>query len=826
MGVVYEGEDRRLLRPVALKFLPVEWSLDQDAKRRFQREARAAASLDHPNICTVFEVDETKDGQLFIAMARYDGRTLKQHIVDGPLSVELARDVAIQTARGLGKAHQAGVVHRDIKPANLMLTEDGVVKILDFGIAKIKDTSATSPGQRFGTTAYMSPEQLRAGTVDGRTDIWSLGITLYEMLTGERPFDSSHELAVIYSILNEDLQSKLASATEIPEDLRRVIRRCLAKEPADRYQSAEELLRDLEGSSPGGLETRWTAVIESRRRMAAAVLVLAAVVVAMAFWLPRLARPVSPVDIAVLPLASVGAEQELVDGLAYVVASALTSVAHAAGDMSVVPFGEIIRDSVLNASDAAELYGVSHVLAGSVAAVDRGSMVTLDLIDATTGRSLDSRQIAVAGTDLLSFGQSIRGLLAEIVHAGVDPADRRLAAGQTSIESAYQLYLRAQGHLQIREDDSDVDVAIELLEVAVSQDPSFGLAYAALGEAYLVQFGRTGSRNDSERAIQASQRAVALSPEVPEARLALAGMYLATGDFPEAERELLGVLEADAANAAGRELLAQVYLRQGRVAESEQQFIAAVALDSRDWRHHNALGIFYHGQGEHEKALASFMRVVDLRPANAWGYNNVGAQYRLLGRLDEAAEWYLRAREVNPRAHAAVSVATANAAGIYYLRDDFELAASLYRQAIALDPRSLDGWENLGNSYHWLGRTDEARVAWERVVALAEERLDVNPSDGEALEYLTETFAKLGRSESARETIDRLIGMEHVEASHLLNVVKTFEILGDREQALFYVGKAIEAGADSSSFVASAWLDEMRTDPAYRRLIRGQATIE
>jgi len=236
MGVVFEAFDIRLKRRVALKFLPPHLTSSPEAKQRFVREAQAVSKLDHPNICTIYEIDETPTGNTFLAMACYNGQTLDRRIKEAPIRPEQAIDIAIQIANALKAAHAKGIVHRDIKPANIFLTEDGQVKVLDFGLAKLaSELSITRAGTVVGTVVYMSPEQAGGGAVDGRTDIWSLGVVLYEMLTGERPFKGENEQAVIHSILNEEPRPVSRSVRKLPSGLDRIVGRCLRKNPSDRF---------------------------------------------------------------------------------------------------------------------------------------------------------------------------------------------------------------------------------------------------------------------------------------------------------------------------------------------------------------------------------------------------------------------------------------------------------------------------------------------------------------------------------------------------------------------------------------------------------------
>ncbi len=252
MGVVYKARDARLDRFVALKFLPPEFSGDAEANARFMQEARAASALEHPNICTIHDIGTTDDGRLFIVMPFYSGQTLKYRIQDGPLSVEESVDVGRQIARGLAPAHDAGIVHRDIKPANIMVTDQGEVTILDFGVAKLEGSDFTKTGTTLGSVSYMSPEQTRGEQVDGRSDLWSLGVVLYEMLTGSRPFTGDYDQAVAYAILNQDPQLVSEVDHDIPEYVVDIIQRLLRKDPGERIQMASQVVNILGGDDTHG----------------------------------------------------------------------------------------------------------------------------------------------------------------------------------------------------------------------------------------------------------------------------------------------------------------------------------------------------------------------------------------------------------------------------------------------------------------------------------------------------------------------------------------------------------------------------------------------
>ena len=293
MGVVYRALDTRLNRTVALKFLPQDLTRDDDARQRFVQEAQAASALDHPNICTIHEIDTTSDGRMFLALGYYEGETLKQRIERGPLSAPEALDVAIQVAQGLVKAHEAGIVHRDIKPANLMLTKDGVVKILDFGIAKLSGvTGLTRTGLTVGTVMYMAPEQLNGGGVDHRADVWALGVVLYEMLTGVRPFRGDRDAAVINAILHDTPQRIGDLRADAPRAVEPILARALGKETSARYATAADFRDDLAGCRAAltapvttvGIADLWQGFRKSPAAVAALVVLFAVAIGAAWMW--------------------------------------------------------------------------------------------------------------------------------------------------------------------------------------------------------------------------------------------------------------------------------------------------------------------------------------------------------------------------------------------------------------------------------------------------------------------------------------------------------------------------------------------------------------
>jgi len=479
MGVVYKAEDIKLRRTVALKFLPPELTRDPEAKERFIHEAQAAAVLDHPNICTVYEIEEA-EGQTFIAMACIEGQNLKDKIESGPvgangrspLPIDEALDIAIQVAEGLQAAHEKGIIHRDIKSANIMVTEKGQAKIMDFGLAKLAgQVRITKTGTTLGTVAYMSPEQARGETVDSRMDIWSLGVVLCEMFTGQLPFKSEYDQAVVYSILNEEPEPMTGMRTGVPMELERIVNRTLAKSPDERYQHVDEILAELKrvkqeiDSGRPGAHAEIIPARPSRPRLfpwlvgSVTVMVLGVLLLlvnpssryAVLKWLGFDLVPIEK-HLVVLPFTNVGevlTSQAFCDGLMETLTSKLTQLEQFHGSLWIVPASKVRERGVASVGEARRAFGVTLAVTGSVQRLDDKVRMTLNLVDAETERQLRSLVIDDSLAKVSALQDSTAIELAEMLEVQLQPEEYRfLTAGGTTVPEAYDLYLQSRGYLQ------------------------------------------------------------------------------------------------------------------------------------------------------------------------------------------------------------------------------------------------------------------------------------------------------------------------------------------------------------------------------------------
>jgi serine/threonine protein kinase len=503
MGDVYKAVDLNLGRPVALKFLPAGSVTDEEDRARFVVEAQAAASLNHPSICIIHGIDEV-EGRLFIAMEYVEGRTLKQMIDSGPLDPDQAVDIAIQIAEGLRDAHAKGIIHRDIKPTNIMLTPRGNPKIMDFGIAKILGTrTVTSDGQTPGTVAYMSPEQVQGGQVDARTDIWAVGVLLYEMLTGRLPFKGDYDAAVIYSIVEEDPPSLSTVRGGIPMKFEQLVLEMLEKEVDRRIQSADELLTSL--------------------RYAKALI-------------RRSERGGEDRAILVLPFVDISPEKEgdyFSDGLTEELLTSLSRLK----DMRVVSRSTSMRYKKADktARTIGREVGARYIMEGSVRRYHDNLRISVQLIDVTSDMQVWSDSYDGHMADVFDIQEKVSKQIVDALSVQLTPTEKIVLSKRPTLNpEAFDYCLRGRECLY-RRTRPDLDCAIDLFNKAIELDQRYAVAYAGLGETYGTLY-QDFDRNEEwlEKSIEACLRAIMYDSSLSEAYAALALSYFHKGELTQA----------------------------------------------------------------------------------------------------------------------------------------------------------------------------------------------------------------------------------------------------------------------------------------------------
>jgi len=766
MGVVYRAEDLTLGRHVALKFLPPHLSADPDARRRFLHEAKAAAALDHSGICTVHEVGEA-DGQPFIAMALLEGQTLRERIARGPLPIPEALEIAVQVAEALHDAHAKGIVHRDVKPANIMLTPKGQAKVMDFGLAQVAGASQlTRSGSTLGTAAYMSPEQYRGEPVDRRTDIWSLGVVLHELVAGQRPFKGEHEAALVYGIQHGEPEPLTGLRTGVPRDLETIVGKCLAKEAGRRYQHADELAVDLRRLLAQVDATRTVTEPPSpspkspkaRRWIPVAAVVV--VVVAGTLFLLRPGREV-PVaakslrqrtEIAVLPFQNLsgdasnayfagGLQDELLTQLSKVTALKVISRTSVMGYQGTTkPLRQI-----------AEELGVGSVVEGSIQVIGGRLRVNVQLIDAASDNHLWAERYDRTLDDAFAIQSEVAQRIVTAVGAALTGDEQeRLTAAPTANAEAYRLYLQGREYWsRPSELRQDVEVAQQFYERALALDPNFALAHAALSQVHGRMFWLKYDPSPARAARQREEAEVALrlAPDLPEAHIAMGlAHYWGRREYRRALDEFAIALRGLPNDAYLYASIGWVHRRLGNWNEVFTAFGKATQLDPHRADLFRELGSTYAIVHRYPEAIRAYDRALSLAPdLDGVAVNRGWVYVRWQGQLDTLRAVMNRApHHASPDENDAVFLLwERDADGL--LRELPRADGNVFETADSFLPVSLyAAW-----AHQLRGDRASAQTAFGSALALADSALKNRPDDERLHEARGLALAGLGRAVEA-----------------------------------------------------------------------------
>jgi len=830
MSHVYRARDGRLGSIVAVKILIDELARNPEYRARFLREARAEASLSHPSIATCFTVDEAEidppdlipsdvpgmppePKKLYLTMEFVHGSDLSTLVNGEPIPIPRVLDLVGQIAAGLEVAHVAGVVHRDLKPQNVRVTTDNRVKIVDFGLAAIiprpdsdTDSFHTSHGHVMGTCHFMAPEQTHGRTTDPRSDLFSLGAIVYLLVTGKLPFTGASFFEVIDAVTHAEPPPMARYANGVPDELERIVRKLLAKDPDARYQSAHEVRTDLARlqSGPKPVPVKHTG----RRALVLAFSSVLVVIAGWYAWTHWMRRPWR--TLAVAPFANRTGDPRL-DYLGDGLAAGLVASLIRSSDLSVAAASTVQgkMPSQLTPRDLAHELGVDATLAGSISRHDEVLRLDLELVECRKGFVIWAESYDY---DLAASDDAERQIVRDVT--------RRLAARSRSgtaprpkprVPSAYERVLRASSVLDDPDDASGPDRALGYLARALDLDPEFALAWAWRSRALWKLWERDRREESLRLAEEAANRAVHLNPELLEARLARAQVYRAMSRYGDSIRELLEVLKVNPNWDEAEIHLAAAYREDGKLALAESHLRHAIEVRPGYWRNWYSLGYLLLMRGNYEGAREAFRQVVHLVPEKNVGYTLLAAVEIKTGRYDDALALYDSLPAPVQDGPTASNIGTA-----YYFKHRLEEAGHFYALAARLNPRDLNMWVNLGDLDSRARRPDSASTRYARALQLAEEQLHVNPRNGKLHVQRILCLAKLRRCDEVHAAL--AAGADTLAAGNAdltYQLAKAYALCGPRSKALAAARRAAALGIATTVLHDDDEFRELVGDPAF-----------
>jgi eukaryotic-like serine/threonine-protein kinase len=828
MGVVWLAEDTRLNRKVALKTVKTADADTTEGRQRLLREARAAAALNHPHIAAVHDVLDI-NGQVIVVFEHVEGETLSARLHRGPMSVAEAVEVAWQLADALAAAHSQGIIHRDLKPSNVVLGPESRAKVLDFGIARMvpagADMLASAPGTLggglVGTPGYAAPEQYLSRNVDGRADLYALGIMLYEMIVGRRPFAGNDAMAIAAAALRDAAPRLSSSGLRVPSALDTLVASLLERDPEKRPASGDEVLVELNPLRDAESSPLARRTVLLRRKLPLSTKIVSAVALAVSVGAivfvvmsNRRTGPESPV-IAVLPLSNMSGDATndyLGAGLAE---SLITSLA-AVPKVTVLSRSAVDESRLQNPDRASFVRSLdaSYIVTGSVQSVSDQLRVTLNL-ERPDASVAWGETVQGPSRDLFELQTRLATLLANAIVDQTPSAERATpAAPITSNEAAQLAYWKGRAFLDRRDLTGNIQAAMTEFERAIAADPTFATAHAGLAEAEWQVYIQSNDKKWAQRAVESTQRALALEPDRPTVRYIAALTLWRSGRYADADAEVQRALALQPTYEDALSLHATLLMRQGKVDDGLAEFQKIMARRPNAVSVHTDMGIALYNASRYAEALISLEKAIALSPGSAVTLTRAGASAQQLGDTKRALEYYEKANSIQPRSETFSNMGT-----IYYGLRDYEKAAAAYEGALLIRPISAVTNRNLGDAYTRLGRLEDARRVYRTAVSQAEAEVSVSSSDARAIARLAVYQAKAGDDAAATRSVKRALALAPKDAQVLLREGVVHAIAGRIAQALDAIERAIANGLSPHAVADEDDFAKLRSLPRFAAMI-------
>ena len=833
MGEVFRAHDTRLGRDVALKVLSADLQAPE-TRERLLHEARAAATLNHPNVGSIYDVLES-DGRLCLVMEFVEGETLNARIARGVLRCEELLPLVRQLLQGLTHAHEHGIIHRDLKPANLIVGRDGRLKILDFGIARIRrarsqpaDAAATAemPGI-VGSPGYAAPEHLLGKATGPRTDVYSVGVLMFQCLTGRLPFNAPDLLTSLVAPLTDPQPDLRKLCPGVSEDVIAIVERAIRSDPAERFESAGEMLRAVERAIAAEAE-RPTGVAEGlsmprprrfRARWTATVALVVALVGTAAVPLYRRWTGgnvvASRAVLAVLPLENLSGEPSnawLGAGIAETLGVSLSKLK----SVSVISRSDVLEATrrTQDSPQIARQLGATLLVAGSVQEWQNRLKVTVRLVN-PGGQVVWSDGYEAPVDAIFALQADIAAALSNRLQSTIGPSEGEQISWQpTTSREALTEYWKGQAALERATLVANTQSAIDSFTRAITLDPKFALAHAALANAYWLQYRETRDKALTTKATDEAMKALSLDPDLPRVRISLAVIYSGTGQYQSAEIELRRALALDPSNDEAFRQLADVLRQQNRAEEAIAANKQAIAIRPDFWQNHYQLGVTSLRLGRAEEARQALQRAIDLQPENPAAHSNMGIAYAQLGDREKALAEFERANALAPTRRG-----YSNLGMLYAEAGRLEDALNAYRTALTYDTQSELTHGNIGDVLVRLGRTDEARREYAIARDLGRKLLQVNDKDASMLARVAMFEAKLGMRKEALDHGNAALALAPRDPDVNFKMAVVRVKLQQLEEALQPLTRALEYGYSASLARSDYDLAPLRSRPEFQKLL-------